>query len=94
MEINELQFKLLQKQIKELSSYLGRVHQYHLGAKPSFMHRNHWNEINDALHNASQQAAICDATAKRIEVHRQDIPGRMPYVWAVPWKTSDVGNKK
>ena len=74
MEINTIQFQVLEQQLQDLNEFVGRIHQYHLGAKPSFMYRNHWNEINDALHIFETKLAIARLQAARIRAERADIP--------------------
>ena len=73
MEISGTDFQILRQEIKELEDYVARVHQYHLGAKPSFLHRNHWNEINDALHLTTLKLIAIRAQAARIERERTDV---------------------
>lgn len=79
----------LGQELKELQDYLARVHQYHLGAKPSFMHRNHWNSINDALHNSSIRANSCYSLAKRA-----DIVGRPTDVRKVQGQGPELGSQE
>ena len=93
MEINSKDFKVLQQEIKELEDYVARVHQYHLGAKLSFLYRNHWNEINDALHIFETKLAIARLQAARIRSDRayisgntQNISGRDSTVWEAQGK--------
>ena len=93
MEVNEIQFKVLEKQLEELDSFAQRIHQYHLGAKPSFLYRNHWNEINDALHIFETKLAIARLQAARIRSDRayisgntQNISGRDSTVWEAQGK--------
>jgi len=73
VEISGTDFQILQQEIKELEDYVARVHQYHLGAKPSFLYRNHWNEINDALHITTLKLSAIRAQASRIERERADV---------------------
>ena len=74
MEINEIQFKALETQLEELDLFAQRIHQYHLGAKPSFLRRNYWNEINDAIYNISFKLSAIRAQAANIRRERADVP--------------------
>lgn len=73
MEVNNIQMLELRNKLHELEDYVARVHQYHLGAKPSFLYRNHWNEINDALHLTTLKIRAIRDQASRIERERADI---------------------
>jgi hypothetical protein len=82
----------LANEIQQLKDYLSRVHQYHLGAKPSFMQRNHWNEINDALHTATIKADTCSAIANQLIAERADILGRATDVREVQGQGPELGS--
>jgi hypothetical protein len=82
----------LQSELKALQDYLQRVHQYHLGAKPAFMQRNHWNEINDALHNSSNKASGCYSLATRIISERADIGGRPTNIREIQGEGPSLGS--
>ena len=94
MEVNSRDLLQLGQELKELQDYLARVHQYHLGAKPSFMHRNHWNSINDALHNSSIRANSCYSLASKLVAERADIVGRPAQLREVQGKGSSVGSQE
>lgn len=85
----------LAHELQQLKDYLSRVHKYHLGAKPSFLHRNHWNEINDALHNSTIKADTCFAIANGIIAsERADIIGRAADVREVQGQGPGLGGKE
>lgn len=80
MEVNRAELIKLQREVENLRAYVGRIHQYHLGARPSFMFRNQWNNINDALHEISI----------RTDSISEGVNGLLNGDFQVPWNVKNI----
>lgn len=72
MEVSKAEFDRLQKLLQTNLAYVEMIRKYHLGTRPSFMFRNHWNEINDGLAQIKINCLAAITAANAIAVARPD----------------------